>query len=390
MLVLRLAWRNIRAAGLRTWLNVAVLALTFLVMVGFEGLYSGMLAQSSRATIEDEIGGGQFWHEQYDPYDPLTLDESSAPVPPELEALIEDGKAAAVLILPASIYPSGRMQSALLRGIDPAQKVLAIPTDQLAGRTEDLPVLIGKKMARNKNLAVGDSLTIRWRDASGTFDARDGRVVAIMDTQVQTIDNGNLWVPLETLRKMAVLDNEATLAVLGAGVSPPKSPSGWIFRDQDWLLRDLTAVMETKSLASIVLYAILLFLAMLAIFDTQVLSIFRRRKEIGTLIALGMTRLQVIGLFTLEGMLHGVLAVALALMVGFPLLSFIAERGIHIPALVEGYGMAISDRLFPVYSLGLVFTMGIIVMITVTIVNWLPTRTIARLKPTEALQGKTS
>ncbi|GAB1485171.1 ABC transporter permease [Aminivibrio sp.] len=390
MLVLRLAWRNIRAAGLRTWLNVAVLALTFLVMVGFEGLYSGMLAQSSRATIEDEIGGGQFWHEQYDPYDPLTLDESSAPVPPELEALIEDGKAAAVLILPASIYPSGRMQSALLRGIDPAQKVLAIPTDQLAGRTEDLPVLIGKKMARNKNLAVGDSLTIRWRDASGTFDARDGRVVAIMDTQVQTIDNGNLWVPLETLRKMAVLDNEATLAVLGAGVSPPKSPSGWIFRDQDWLLRDLTAVMETKSLASIVLYAILLFLAMLAIFDTQVLSIFRRRKEIGTLIALGMTRLQVIGLFTLEGMLHGVLAVALALMVGFPLLSFIAERGIHIPALVEGYGMAISDRLFPVYSLGLVFTMGIIVMITVTIVSWLPTRTIARLKPTEALQGKTS
>ena len=390
MLVLRLAWRNIRAAGLRTWLNVAVLALTFLVMVGFEGLYSGMLAQSSRATIEDEIGGGQFWHEQYDPYDPLTLDESSAPVPPELEALIEDGKAAAVLILPASIYPSGRMQSALLRGIDPAQKVLAIPTDQLAGRTEDLPVLIGKKMARNKNLAVGDSLTIRWRDASGTFDARDGRVVAIMDTQVQTIDNGNLWVPLETLRKMAVLDNEATLAVLGAGVSPPKSPSGWIFRDQDWLLRDLTAVMETKSLASIVLYAILLFLAMLAIFDTQVLSIFRRRKEIGTLIALGMTRLQVIGLFTLEGMLHGVLAVALALMVGFPLLSFIAEQRIHIPALVEGYGMAISDRLFPVYSLGLVFTMGIIVMITVTIVSWLPTRTIARLKPTEALQGKTS
>ena len=390
MLLFKLALRNIRSAGLRTWLNVAVLALTFLVMVGFEGLYSGMLAQSSRATIEDEIGGGQFWQENYDPYDPLTLDESSAPVPPELAELIDDEKAAAVLILPASIYPSGRMQSALLRGIDPAQKVLAIPTDQLAGRTEDLPVLIGKKMARNKNLAVGDSLTIRWRDASGTFDARDGTVVAIMDTQVQTIDNGNLWVPLETLRKMAVLDNEATLVVLGAEVSPPKSPQSWIFRDQDWLLRDLTAVMETKSFSSLVLYAILLFLAMLAIFDTQVLSIFRRRKEIGTLIALGMTRLQVIRLFTLEGMLHGVLAVALALVVGFPLLSFIAERGIHIPALVEGYGMAIADRLFPVYSLGLVFTMGLIVMIIVTIVSWLPTRTIARLKPTEALQGKIS
>ncbi len=390
MLLFKLAWRNIRSAGLRTWLNVAVLALTFLVMVGFEGLYSGMLAQSSRATIEDEIGGGQYWQENYDPYDPLTLEESSAPVPPELAGLIEEEKAAAVLILPASIYPSGRIQSALLKGIDPAQKVLAIPTGLLAERTEDLPVLIGTKMARSKNLAVGDSFTIRWRDASGTFDARDGTVVAIMNTQVQAIDNGTLWVPLENLRKMAVRENEGTLVVLGTEVSPPKSPSGWIFRGQAWLLRDLTAVMETKSLSSMVMYAILLFLAMLAIFDTQVLSIFRRRKEIGTLIALGMTRLQVIGLFTLEGMLHGVLAIAFALAIGFPLLSFIAERGIHIPALVEGYGMAIADRLFPVYSLGLVFTMGVIVMITVTIVSWLPTRTIARLKPTEALQGKIS
>ena len=56
------------------------------------------------------------------------------------------------------------------------------------------------------------------------------------------------------------------------------------------------------------LWAILLMLAMLAVFDTQVLSIFRRQKEIGTYIALGMTRKQVVTLFTLEGAMHAVLA----------------------------------------------------------------------------------
>ncbi|NLK30927.1 MAG: ABC transporter permease, partial [Aminobacterium colombiense] len=54
MLGAKLAFRNIKEAGLRTWLNVAVLALTFIVIVGFQGLYTGILAQSSRAMIEDE------------------------------------------------------------------------------------------------------------------------------------------------------------------------------------------------------------------------------------------------------------------------------------------------------------------------------------------------
>jgi predicted lysophospholipase L1 biosynthesis ABC-type transport system permease subunit len=51
---------------------------------------------------------------------------------------------------------------------------------------------------------------------------------------------------------------------------------------------------------------------MLAIFDTQVLSVFRRQKEIGTYIALGYTRKEVVTLFTVEGSMHAVLAALLA------------------------------------------------------------------------------
>ena len=58
----------------------------------------------------------------------------------------------------------------------------------------------------------------------------------------------------------------------------------------------------------VIIWGIMLLMAMLAVFDTQVLSIFRRQKEIGTYVALGMTRGQVVGLFTLEGAMHSVLA----------------------------------------------------------------------------------
>jgi putative ABC transport system permease protein len=66
---------------------------------------------------------------------------------------------------------------------------------------------------------------------------------------------------------------------------------------------------------------------MLAVFDTQVLSIFRRQKEIGTYIALGYTRREVVGLFTVEGAMHSVLAAVVAALYGFPFLWWQAKGG---------------------------------------------------------------
>jgi len=79
-----------------------------------------------------------------------------------------------------------------------------------------------------------------------------------------------------------------------------------------------------------------------------------------------------------------------ALVFGMPLLFLLSAKGIAIPKVTEGYGYALSDRLFPVYSAGLVLGTAILVMIIVTIVSFLPTREIAKLKPTEALKGKIS
>lgn len=155
-------------------------------------------------------------------------------------------------------------------------------------------------------------------------------------------------------------------------------------------MRDLTEMIKTKRISSVIIYFILLFLGMLAIFDTQVLSLFRRRKEIGTLIALGMTRMQVVFVFTMEGIIQGALAIVVALIFGMPLLTYISEKGIAIPQMVEGYGFALSDKLFPVYSVELVLTTMAFIMVVVTTISFLPSSKIARLQPTEALKGKIS
>ena len=82
----------------------------------------------------------------------------------------------------------------------------------------------------------------------------------------------------------------------------------------------MEAIIEADKPQAQFMYMILLILAAMGIFNAQVLSIFRRRKEIGTLMAIGMLRRDVIGLFTLEGGLNALLA-ALATLIFLDLYS---------------------------------------------------------------------
>jgi len=394
VILLKLALKNLLGAGLRTWLNVFVLSLSFVLIIFGRGLIEGMNQQAEEAMIASEIAGGHFQHPAYDAYDPLTLTDAHGPVPPALAALAAERKAAPVLVIQGTIYPQGRPIAVLVKGIDPGQTVLNIPTSFLstAAEGDEIPALIGERMARLSGLKVGDSVTLQWRDARGTFDARDTVIVQIMKTSVPTIDQSQIWVPLDRLQEMTLLAGEATFVVLGQDAARPDGAAsgGWPFRDRDYFLSDLRAMVASKTIGSSIMYVILLALAMLAIFDTQVLSVFHRRREMGTLMALGFTRGHVICLFTLEGMFNGVLAGLVGALYGIPLLSWMARTGWAMPADTDSYGFAIGERLFPSYSAGLVAGTTLLVLLATTVVSFLPTRKIARLKPTDALRGRTT
>jgi ABC-type lipoprotein release transport system permease subunit len=390
MLIPRLALRNLLGAGLRTWLNVIVLSLSFFVIIWTQGIYKGMGERAADAMTEVELGGGQYWHENYDPYDPLTLQEAHGKVTGQLKALVDKGLASPVLVIQGTIYPGGRMRNVLLKGIDPSQKIVSLPSRFLQVEGEELPVLIGGRMAKNTGLKKGDSTTLRWRDINGTFDAIDAKIIQVMRTSVQTVDTGQLWLPLKRLQEMTGMSGEATLVVVDQNYESPGVITGWVFKNLDFLLSDLRAMVQSKKVGATFLYVLLLFFAMLAIFNTQVLSIFRRRKEMGTLMAIGLARSKIIQLFTLEGAMHAVLAAVLAAVYGFPLLWYFAVKGWAMPEVVDTMGFALGEKLYSTYSAGLVVGTTFLVLLVTTIVSFLPTRKIAKLKPTDALRGKLS
>ena len=388
-MLFKIALKNLLGARLRTFLNVLVTAFSFFLILFMSAMYDGMLQHAKQVTMDTEIAGGAYWHPEYDPLDPLTFEDAHSVPPAAVQALVGEKKAFQVLVSQASIYPGGRIMPAIMKGIPPGQNIVNMPTDALSGHEEiALPVLIGKGMASDTKLEVGDVFTIRWLDADRTYDANEGTVVHIMDTENFKLDMGHIWIPLNKAQAMLAMEGEATYVTYEKGVPPVQNKGDWIPRDINYLVQDMEAIIEADKPGAQVMYMVLLALAAMGIFNAQVLSIFRRGREIGTLMAIGMTRSRVVGLFTLEGGLNAVLSAVVTLIVFGPILWYFGVYGIPLPIDYSEMGLIIAKRLIPVYTIGLVVSTTILVSIIVLIVSYIPSRRIARMKPTDALRGK--
>ena len=388
-MLFKLAIKNLIGAGMRTWLNVFVTAVSFFMIIFTSGMYNGMRSHAKQVTIDTEVAGGAYWHPEYDPLDPFSYEDSHGIPPDEINDLIDNNTAFSVLVSQASIYPNGRMMPVMMKGIEPNQSIINIPTQSLLTHTDDLiPVLIGRGMANYTQLKVGDTFAIRWLDANRTYDADEGVIVYIMETENFKVDMGTIWIPLERARTMLDMSNEATYVTFVKNISTVQEKGKWIYRDVNYLMRDMEAMIEADEPGAQIMYIILLALAGMGIFNSQILSIFRRRKEIGTLMALGMTRSRVVTLFTLEGGMNAFFALIMTLILGGPVFIYFALYGIPLPIDYSEMGLIVAKRLIPVYTLGLFVTTTLFISIVVLILSYMPSRRISKMKPTDALRGK--
>jgi len=388
-MLFNLAMKNLIGAGMRTWLNVFVTAISFFMIIFISGMYDGMRSHAKQVTIDTEVAGGAYWHPEYDPLDPFSYEDAHGIPPKEINDLINNKNAFSILVSQASIYPNGRMMPVVIKGIEPEQSIINLPTQSLLKEADGLiPVLIGSGMANYTKLKVGDAFAIRWLDANRTYDADEGVIVYIMETENFKVDMGTIWIPLEQAQTMLDMKNEATYVTFSKNISKAQGKGNWIYRDVDYLMRDMEAMIEADEPNARIMYAILLSLAGMGIFNSQILSIFRRRKEIGTLMAMGMTRSRVVGLFTLEGGMNAFFSLIMVLVLGGPVFIYFALYGIPLPIDYNEMGLIMAKKLFPVYTMGLFISTTLFISFVVLVLSYMPSRRIAKMKPTDALRGK--
>jgi putative ABC transport system permease protein len=185
-------------------------------------------------------------------------------------------------------------------------------------------VLVGRPLASRLGVKPGDTLPVmvgpRRHDLriGGIFDSKSG--LYPFDGAVLLMDMGPAQELLDRVGGLDYID------VIGAG------PANEVQKALQGLLPPGVEVVRPSAQGSraeglvasyrlnlAVLSAIALFVGMFLIYQSVTLSVVRRRREIGLLRTLGMTRGQVLLLFLTEGLASGLVGGFLGLILGFGL-----------------------------------------------------------------------
>jgi len=382
-----IAKKNFSRQGLRASLNVLVTALSIIALIFMLSLLNGFQAQATRNVINTDIGGGHYRAPGFDILSPSKWEDYTVQVPDTLLRLHNKDKAE-VLVVQGQLYPNRRLYPVQIRGISMEQSLLQLPLDNLktfSANFDDLiPVVVGAKMAKKAHLHKGDTLTLKWRDRSGAVDAKDIIIVDVGDILNPRVDEGVVWLRLDHLRLMTDRKNEVSWVAVKHYIG---LISGFEFQPVEFLMSDLLALWRQDRMNSKILWAILMTLVCISVFNTQMLNIFKRQKEIGTLMALGMDSQRIVRIFTLEGCLAAIWALVVSLLLGLPFFIWFQGVGFDVSHLSEST-LPIRETIYPDYQPMEIIYSLIIVFILIVASSWFPVKKITRLDPTMALRGR--
>ena len=382
-----IARKNFYRQGMRAFLNVLVTALSIIALIFMLSLLNGFQAQSTRNLVKTDIGGGHYRAPGFDILSPTEWEDHTLKVPGKLLQLPTTDKVE-VLVQQGQLYPNRRLYPVQIRGISMDQTLLSLPLDNLKKfdqKIEDvIPAVVGVKMARKAHLKKGDMLTLKWRDKSGAVDAMDILIVDVGDMINPRIDDGVVWLRLDHLRLMTDRDNEVSWVAVRNYIGAVDS---FDFQPVEHLMADLLALFNQDRRNSKILWSILMILVCTSVFNTQVLNIFKRQKEIGTLMALGMDSNRIVRIFTLEGALAAIWALLIAAILGIPFFIWYQGVGFDVTHLSEAT-FPVRETIYPDYQALEIFYSLAIVFVLMVLAAWLPVRKITRLDPTLALRGR--
>jgi len=386
-MILEIAWKNFYRQGVRGLLNACVTAFAMIALIFMLSLLNGFQAQATRNMVATDMAGGQYRAPNFDILTPTDWEDRTFSVPNLLHSLSASDKAE-VLVQQGLLFPNRRIYPVQLRGIETRQSLLDLPLSKLkvygSHPPDVIPVIVGTRMAKKAHLTKGTTLVLKWRDKRNVVDARNVLVADVVSFVNPRVDEGVVWIRLDHLRAMTTRPGEVSWVAVKKFVG---TVDGVKFHTLDILIADLMALLEQDRRNSRILWVILMFLAGTSVLNTQILNIFKRQKEIGTLMALGMKANQVVRIFVMEGSLSAFGAVILGLVFGVPFIRWFQNIGLDVSYLSDST-IPVSERIFLDMHFWEVASSIIMVVLIMVFVAWWPVRKITRLDPTLALRGR--
>jgi putative ABC transport system permease protein len=293
-----------------------------------------------------------------------------------------------------------RSVAVLGRGVDPAEEYGAagFAPRMIAGRRVaaggEHEAMAAEGLARTLNVKPGDRLTLLSATVDGAINGLDTVIVGIYTTGVRELDERSLVVRLDTAQvllnttrvsKLVVVlndtdDTTATRTALLARL-------GGEGRAVDILTWSSLATFyhQVRGLFSGIftfLGVIITALVVLSAGNAMTMTVMERVQEIGTLMAVGTTRLRIMGMFIVEGLGLGTIGGALGLGLGYALAIGLTRAGIRMPppptfTTTVPLEVSVVPALYGAVMVLMIVTLGLAAV--------LPAARAARLRITDAL-----
>jgi len=399
---LRLAWRNLWRNHRRTLIMLAAVIVGAWAMIFMTALMRGMVDDMVKDGIRTLPGHVQVHHPSY--RDDPSVANSLAPPSGDLRAALDrpDVVAWATRVkVPAVVSSERNTRGVVLVGIDPERErdLSFVAGDMAEGRflesPEDQGLVVGRKLLERLETDLGKRVVVMSQDRENEIADRGFRVVGVYDSRLQAQEEGFVFAGRATVQRLLRMDDQVSeIAVLGtdyrnvdalrdrveAAAGPGVTVEGWATLEP--YLGSMLPMMD----GFVLVWIVVVFLALaFGLVNTLIMAVFERVREIGLMLALGMTpgniRAQIIAESTILLALGLFLGDVLAWLTIRPL-----EKGIDLSIVGEGmeyFGAAAV--LYPAFRWEDVVLANVVVLLLGFIASLWPAVRASRYEPVEAI-----
>ena len=330
-------------AGFGVVLGVAALIVVMSVMSGFrEELLSRILGVTGHGMVTQPG---------------LTLEEARTMVPrlTQLEAV---SAAEPYVMGQAMVLRGGQATGLLVRGVDPAlSRENLFAKSLIDGALENLNqtrhIAIGKGLAMQLRVAVGDSLTLVSPQGNRTIAGFIPRMIqvrigAVFDVGMHQYDSGLLYMNIADAQ--AFFDTGNTVSAIDIRLHNPEATAqtaaaiaqaaGEFASFQDWKVgnRQFFQALQVERAAMFIILSLIVVVAAFNVITGQMMLVNGKTQDIAILRTMGATRWQILVIFFMNGGLIGLLGTGAGVGIGLLVVAYLQPI---VSTLEKLFGVAI-------------------------------------------------
>jgi putative ABC transport system permease protein len=352
MLAIKLALRNLFRHRIRSAVALGAVSFGVVSLLLAGGFIEWIFFAMARDTIHSLLGHiqiaqrGYFAEGSADPFAYLLPEKSD--IPTRIAAMPEVEVIASRLTFGGLIGRQDATVAFLAEGVEPEKEIelsrsLNISQGKNLAAGDSNGIILGEGLAANLQATIGDTVVLLVNTPSGGMNAVEGHITGLFYTLSKAYDEVALRLPISTARKLLRIegshrwiillnDTKKTDSVLSelrsrfSKATPPLEFKSW---RELAAFYNKTVALYTQQMN--VVKFIIALIVILSISNTMTMNVLERTGEIGTLMAIGTKKREILKLFVSEGLVLGVIGGAVGVLIGALLAVVISAIGIPMP-----------------------------------------------------------